>query len=152
MAADWAIAHVPPRSTVVIESLELGLRGQPWHFLFPVGSAGCVDALTVLKGGVDYSKVQSLRQNSPIVDIGNVDPKKLGTCRADFAMLSYFDAYSKERAAFPREFSNYEGLMDGGRTVAIFRPVPGSIGGPTVRIVALAQHGGIEPKKAAGNH
>jgi 4-amino-4-deoxy-L-arabinose transferase-like glycosyltransferase len=138
-AARWAIDHIPPGSTVVLEHLELSLRSQPWSFRFPVGEAGCIDGLKALGAGVHLEKVQRMRGSSPIVDIGNVDPRRLGSCRADYAILTYYDLYRAESGHFPNELHNYETLLAGGRTVALFEPRLGRAGGPLVRIVALSQ-------------
>jgi hypothetical protein len=140
LAASWAAAHIPAGSTVVLENLELRLRDQPWRFRFPFGKAGCIDGLRALTSGVSYSKLQDARSGSPIVDLGNVAPDRLDSCRANFAILTYFDLYTTESAQFSAEIGNYRRLLAGGRTVALFRPVPGRIGGPVVRIVALAPH------------
>ena len=139
-AARWAVANIPSGSTVAIEHLELSLREQPWTFLFPIGGAGCVDGVRVLTKGVDYEQVEHLRQGSPIVDFGNVSPDRLESCRADYAILTYYDLYRAEAAAFPREIQNYDKLLAGGRTVALFEPRLGQAGGPVVRVVALRQH------------
>lgn len=139
-AAEWAAAHIPPGSRVVFEHLEIRLRHQPWHILFPIGEAGCIDALRALATGVRFEEVQRLRKGSPIIDLGNVSGERLGSCRADYAVLTYFDLYRKEAGQFPREVENYRKLLAGGRTVALFRPEPGRAGGPVVRIVALPQH------------
>jgi len=140
LAADWATAHIPDGSTVLLENLELKLRDRPWHFLFPLGNAGCVDGLKLLTAGVSYDQLQRQRNGSPIVDIGNVDPSTLRSCRADFAILTYFDSYRSESADFARQLENYHRLLQGGRTVALFRPAPGRVGGPVVRVVALKPH------------
>ena len=139
-AARWAAANIPAGSTVAIEHLELSLRHEPWRFLFPIGSAGCVDGVQLLTRGVDYEQVEELRQGSPIVDFGNVSPGKLDSCRADYAILTYYDLYRAEASAFPKELRNYEKLLAGGRTVALFEPRPGRAGGPLVRVVALRRH------------
>ena len=139
-AAAWASRHIPPGSTVVLEHLELSLRHEPWKFLYPVGQAGCIDGLKALGTGVRLQKVQQMRGGSPIVDIGNVRPDRLKSCRADYAILTYFDLYRAEAKRFPKEIINYEALLAGGRTVALFEPRPGNVGGPRVRIVALSQH------------
>jgi hypothetical protein len=136
-AAAWASANIPAGSRVVFEHLELSLRDRPWTILFPIGSAGCVDAVALLAGGVDFDEVQSLRGASPIVDLGNVAPARIETCRADFAVLAYHDLYMAESALYPAEVATYRRLLTGGRTVAVFRPEPGRSGGPVVRIVAL---------------
>lgn len=140
LAANWAAAHIPAGSSVVLENLELRLRDQPWHFRFPFGKAGCIDGLEALTSGVSYKNLQIARGGSPIVDLGNVAPDRLDSCRADFAILTYFDLYTTERSQFPAEIGNYRRLLAGGRTVALFRPVPGKAGGPVVRIVALSPH------------
>jgi hypothetical protein len=139
-AAGWARANIPHGSTVVLEHLELSLRTQPWHFLFPIGDAGCVDALKILGTGVRYEHVQKLRSGSPIVDLGNVSRARIDSCKSDYAILTYYDLYRTEQARFPREMETYRRLLAGGETVALFRPRPGVSGGPVVRIVAMGSH------------
>jgi 4-amino-4-deoxy-L-arabinose transferase-like glycosyltransferase len=139
-AALWAAAHIPPGSTVLIEHLELSLRHEPWTFLFPVSEAGCIDGLKALGGGVRYEEFEKLRVKSPIVDVGNVSPERLDSCRADYAILTYYDLYRAEAQRFPKELQTYKSLLAGGRTIALFAPRPGRAGGPFVRIVALPQH------------
>lgn len=139
-AAKWATAHIPAGSTVLLEHLELSLRHRPWKFLFPVGRAGCIDGLKALGAGVRLQRIEQLRGNSPIVDIGNVNRERLSSCRADYVILTYYDLYRAETERFPKEVINYETLLGGGRTVAIFEPREGVIGGPVVRIVALPPH------------
>ena len=136
-AARWASANIAPGSRVVFEHLELSLRDRPWTILFPIGSAGCVDGVALLRGGVDFDEVQQLRGASPIVDLGNVAPARIDTCRADYAILAYHDLYLAERGRYPAEIATYRRLLAGGRTVALFRPRPGRVGGPVVRIVAM---------------
>ncbi len=140
-AAAWASANIPPGSRVVFEHLELSLRDRPWTILFPIGSAGCVDGVALLAGGVDFDEVQSLRGSSPIIDLGNVATDRLATCRADYAVLAYHDLYAAEASRYPAEIATYRRLLAGGRTVALFRPKPGRSGGPVVRIVALPKRG-----------
>ncbi|WP_309602681.1 glycosyltransferase family 39 protein [Sphingomonas sp.] len=137
LAANWARTYIPPDSRVVFEHLELNLRDQPWTILFPIGDAGCIDGKKALSEGVSYDKVQQARGSSPIVDLGNVSPARLDTCRADYAILAYYDLYLVEAARYPAELATYRALLAGGRTVAIFRPVSGKIGGPVVHILAL---------------
>lgn len=138
-AARWAVKHIPPGSSVVIEHLELKLRDQPWKILFPLGEAGCMDAVQLLKSNVGYDKVQKMRSGSPIVDLGNVNPQRAASCRTNYAILTYYDLYKHEAKNFPREMATYEQVLAGGRTVAIFRPRTGHSGGPIVRIVAMQQ-------------
>lgn len=138
-AARWAAANVPAGSAVVFEHLEIALRHQPWTFLFPIGEAGCIDGLKALESGVSFEKVQRLRKGSPIIDLGNVSLVRLDSCRGDYAVLTYYDLYLAEAGQFPREVEIYRRLLAGGRTVALFRPVPGRAGGPVVRVVALSQ-------------
>ena len=138
-AADWAVANIAPGNTVVLEHLELKLRKRPWKFLFPIGQAGCLDGLKLLQTEVRYEEVQELRKGSPIVDLGNVSPLRLDSCKADYAILTYYDLYRAEADRYPAEVRNYDTLLAGGRTVALFRPHAGKTGGPVVRIVAFAQ-------------
>ncbi len=139
LAAQWASEHIPPGSTVVLENLELRLRDRPWHFRFPFGRAGCIDGLQALTKGVGYKQLQTARGGSPIVDIGNVSPAALDSCRGDFAILTYYDLYLAEASHFPNQVRNYQRLLRDGRTVALFRPLPGEVGGPVVRVVSFPQ-------------
>ncbi len=136
-AAQWAVAHIPPGSRVLFEHLELSIRDRPWTILFPIGDAGCIDGKRALRDGVNYDQVQKARGASPIVDLGHVSLQRLETCRADYAILAIYDLYLAESARYPNELATYRALLDGGRTVALFRPVPGKAGGPVVRILAL---------------
>lgn len=136
-AARWAADHIPRGSRVVFEHLELKLRDQPWQILFPIGDAGCIDGKRALSGGISYAQVQQLRNGSPIVDLGNVSRQRIESCRADYAVLAYYDLYRAEGARYPAELATYRTLLANGRTVALFRPAPGRAGGPVVRVVAL---------------
>jgi hypothetical protein len=69
-----------------------------------------------------------------------VSPERLDSCRADYAILTYYDLYRAEAQRFPKELQTYKSLLAGGRTIALFAPRPGRAGGPFVRIVALPQH------------
>ena len=136
-ASAWAIAHIPPGSTVLVEHLALNLRPQPWQILFPIGAAGCVDGRNALKGGVKLDRIQKARQGSPIVDLGNLPAEKVSSCRGDYAILTYYDLYVAEGKLYPAPLRRYGELIGTGRTVALFRPVPGRVGGPVTRIVSL---------------
>lgn len=136
-AARWARSHIPAGSTVLIEHLEFSLRDQPWTFLFPLGTAGCVDGEKLLQNDVRFEDVEQIRSGAPIVDIGNVPASRRESCRADFAILTYYDLYRAEASRYPAELATYRALLTGGKTVAFFAPQPGRSGGPKVRIVAL---------------
>lgn len=136
MAAEWALRHIPAGSTVAVEHLELRLRHQNWKILFPFGEVGCIDGVAILRGGIRYDDINRERNGAPIVDLGNIPRGKLNSCKADFSILSYYDLYRAEAASFPSQFSTYQSLLDGGKTVAVFRPEPGRVGGPVIRIVA----------------
>jgi hypothetical protein len=59
------------------------------------------------------------------------------SCKADYAILTYFDLYATEREAYPKQFQRYQQILAGGKTVALFKPVAGNAGGPVVRVVAV---------------
>ncbi len=109
----------------------------PWSFRFPLGSVGCIDARAALSGKIRYSEVEKKRSGSPIVDLGHVDPARLASCRADFAVISHYDRYAAERETFGPEMRRYDALLVGGRERAVLRPVPRESSGPVVRIVEL---------------
>lgn len=135
IAAAWARSHIPPGSTVLIEHFAFDLLGQPWHFLFPMGDAGCVDAGAMLHGRIRYAMIERARRGRSNVDYGTVSPQKRATCRADFALLTQADRYRAERAQFPIEYAAYQSLEHRGRVVAVIRPLPDQSGGPVVTII-----------------
>ena len=136
-AARWIVANAARGSTIIIEYPELKLRDEPFRFLFPVGSRGCVDARALLSSNVRYDDIQQARGGSPVVDLGAVPPEARSSCNADYAVLTYYDLYLKEAERFPHEVAAYRQVLGAGRTVALFKPEPGHVGGPTVRIVAI---------------
>lgn len=136
-AARWIVANAKPGSTIIIEYPELKLRGQPFRFLFPVGTRGCQDARSLLTSNVRYDDIQQARGGSPVVDLGGIPAEARPSCRADYAVLTYYDLYLKEAYRFSDEVAAYRAILAGGHTVALFRPRPGRVGGPIVRIVAL---------------
>lgn len=138
-AVRWAAANIPPGSSIVVEHLELSLRDKPWTVLYPLGAAGCIDGKAILSSPVKFDEVEKLRSGAPIVDLGSVEPARLASCRADFAMLVYYDLYLAERDDFPNQTKTYERLLAGAPTLALFRPQPGRAGGPVVRILAIPQ-------------
>lgn len=135
IATTWLRAHVPPGSTVLVEHAAFDLVERPWKLLFPVGSAGCVDVRHALSTRIRYSRVERLRSGRPIVDIGNVEPSKLATCRARFAVFSHYTRYLHDRGASGPPLARYRELMRDGAVRAIIRPVPGRSGGPEIVIV-----------------
>ena len=140
-AAAWAVQNFRAGSTVVLEHLQLGLRDQPWTFLFPLGASGCLDGKKLLSAKVKYDDVQSKREGAKIVDLGNIRADRLPTCRADYAILSYYDLYLAERSRYPQQLATYRALLGDGRTLALFRPKKGRVGGPVIRIVAIQPTG-----------
>ncbi|MDE1914927.1 MAG: glycosyltransferase family 39 protein [Sphingomonadales bacterium] len=138
-ASRWAMAHLAPNAHVLIEHFAFDLLPQPWHLLFPLGQAGCIDARAILKGRVDYATIESDRAGQANVDYGTMAPARAGDCRPDVAILTQYDRYKAERNEFPTEYQAYVRLLSQGRIVASFTPEPGESGGPVVRIVQFAQ-------------
>lgn len=135
LASAWARAHIAPGSTVVVEHAAFDLMRQPWRLMFPIGDGGCVDVRRVLGGAVRYSKIGAMRRSSAAVDLGSVDPAKLGTCKADWIIAANYGRYLDEAPRYAREIAQYQRLFAGGRVRATFRPVPGAVGGPVVYVV-----------------
>jgi 4-amino-4-deoxy-L-arabinose transferase-like glycosyltransferase len=138
-ATGWAAAHIPAGSTVMVEQFAFDLLPNPWHLLFPLGDAGCMDVRATLAGQVKYDAISAARGSRAIVDYGTMTPAKRDTCRADYAILTQYDRYRAERSAFPTEYAAYQSLIDEGTVVATFAPVAGQSGGPIVRIVRFAK-------------
>lgn len=139
LASDWARAHIPPGSTILIEHFAFDLLPQPWDFMFPLGDVGCVDVRDYLAGKVQLSKVQSSRGARANIDFGTVAPDKRDTCRTDYAILTQGDRYAAERQAFPAEDAAYRAFIAQGELAATFSPEPGKVGGPIVRIVRFTR-------------
>ncbi len=136
MASAWARAHIPPGKTLLLEIFAFDLLDRPWHFLMPLGDQ-CVDAVATLKGDIPYAMLETLKKGRALSDLGTISPPMLATCHANFAILTDYDRYWQEAARYPRELAIYERLIADGSIVATFRPEPGKIGGPIVRIVRI---------------
>ncbi|GAA0731561.1 glycosyltransferase family 39 protein [Sphingomonas trueperi] len=141
-ASAWAVAHIPAGSTVLVEHFAFDLLPQPWHFLFPMAEAGCVDAAAKLRGKIGYGPIDQARGARANVDYGTVAPGKRDTCRADFAILTQYERYKAERSAFPEEYAAYRDYVARGHVVTRFVPRPGEIGG---RIVTIVDFHGPQP-------
>lgn len=137
LASAWARAHIPPGSSVAVEYPAFDLLPQPWRFLFPVGDLGCVDVRAALGGKFRYSSVQKQQGARTVIDLANIAPDRVATCRADWLLIDNWDRYRAEAASYGPELDIYRRMTAGGVEVATFRPVPDKVGGPTVRIVRL---------------
>lgn len=140
ISAQWARSHIPAGSTVMIEHFAFDLVNQPWHFLFPLGDMGCVDAIAYLHGKVGYGTIDQARGLRTNVDYGTMAAARRASCRADFAILTQYDRYLAERSAFPVQYAAYRDLVSKGRVMARFVPRPGVSGGPVVTIVRFTRH------------
>ncbi len=142
LASRWALAHVAPGSTVLIEHFAFDILPQPWHFLFPLGELGCVDVRAMLGGKIQLSTIRSGRGPHGAranLDYGTLAPSRRDSCRVDYAILTQADRYAAERGAFPEEDAAYRQLLARGTLVASFAPESGRIAGPVVRIVRFAR-------------
>jgi 4-amino-4-deoxy-L-arabinose transferase-like glycosyltransferase len=138
-ATRWLMAHAPSGSRVMIEQFSFDLVGKGYALMFPVGDAGCLSVENGLSGQISMTRVERLHDGRANIDYGTLAPDKVSTCDADFAIVSQYDRYAAERSRFPRETAQYEALLARGATLAVFRPTPGRVGGPVVRVVAFGQ-------------
>lgn len=143
-AAAWARAHIPRSDRIVLEHLAFDMLGDGWSFLFPGGDVGCIDGNKVLAGQVRYADVERWRNGRSILDLGTIDPARIAACWGDYAIISHLDRYQREPDRYRAELATYRRFLDGGTTVAMFRPAPGRSGGPEVRIVRLGPLAGPE--------
>lgn len=137
-ASAWALANIPPGSTVLIEQFAFDLQGAPWRILFPMGDAGCVDAKAMLAGKIDYATIESARGSRAIVDYGTLAPERAGSCAADYAIIAQYDRYAAESDRFRDEMRMYQTLLRKGQERIVLRPqenAPRS--GPVVRIISF---------------
>lgn len=148
LASAWLREHAPPGSRILIEHPAFDLLGEPWQLLFPMGSAGCVDVHDMLAGRISQSDVEDRRQGGAIVDVGHVDMALLGSCRADFAVVTNHLRYRADPAHYREELRRYDELLAGGRLRLTVRPVPGASSGPEVHIVEFAPAKPSGPSRA----
>ena len=139
LATAWARTHVPPDSSVTIEYLGFDILSQPWRILFPAGDKGCVDVRRNLAGHIEISTIDGWRGARPVVDLGNIAPARLTSCRADYLIIANWDRYRSEAGTYSSELATYSALTSGGEQVALVKPVPGRIGGPVVQIWRLVE-------------
>ncbi|WP_300116527.1 glycosyltransferase family 39 protein [Sphingobium sp.] len=135
LAAHWARKHIPAGSVILVEHFAFDLLPQPWHFLFPIGDAGCIDARALLQGKTTYGPIDQARGTRANIDYGTMAASQRPRCRPDFAILTQYDRYRREANAFPAEYAAYRSLLARGRVVASFDPQPGLSGGRNVTIV-----------------
>ncbi|WP_447725246.1 glycosyltransferase family 39 protein [Sphingomonas koreensis] len=138
-ASAWIMANAPRGSTVLVEHAAFDLLQNGWPLRFPLGSAGCVDAAALLAGRIPYSRVETLRAGSAVVDIGHLDRKQMAGCVARFAVFTHDQVYRAEPARYQAQLDIYRAISAGGRLRAVIRPEPGSRGGPVVHIFELAR-------------
>lgn len=138
-ATSWLVQNAPTGSKILIEQFSWDLASHPYKVYFPLGDAGCVDALAMLRGKVGYRTIEILRKARSNVDIGTLPVTALARCKVDYAVLAQADRYFAEQKRFPAEAENYRKLISQGETVAVFRPISGVSGGPVVRIIHIKE-------------
>jgi hypothetical protein len=138
LASAWARTNIPPGSGILVEHAAIDLIPGPWRLLFPLGTAGCIDARAALAGRIRYGEAETRRSGSPLVDLGSVALSRLPGCRARFAILSHYDRYRDDRRRFPSEWLRYAELTRGSRLRHVIAPVAGLRGGPTIYIFEIA--------------
>ena len=148
-ASRWLVAHAKPGKTVLVEHFGFDLLHAPYRFRWPVGDAGCIDPLALIRDKASYQSIEKMRGSRSNVDFGTVAADKLDSCRADYAILTQYDRYRAEKQRFPSEYANYQRLIDNGETLAVFRPERGVSGGWVVRVLRLTPAGGAAQSPAA---
>lgn len=124
-----------PGDSVLIEHFGFDLLPTSLRLLWPVPVSGCVDPRPILSGQVSLQQTEYLRGGNSNVDIGSVPMDKLGTCRADYVILTHFDRYALERQRFPEQVRHYHALIRGYDEVAVFKPVTSGQGTRIVRVL-----------------
>ena len=134
MASGWILAHAPPGSSVLVEDAAFDLVHAPYDLRFPLGAAGCLPAAQLLGGHISSGRVEHDRAGSPSVDFGHVAKAQLTSCRTQYAVFSHLALYQQEPEHFGSEIAQYEDWLAHADIVAVFRPVPGQSGGPTIYV------------------
>lgn len=138
IASAWILAHAPPDAAILVEDAAIDLLQHDRKLLFPLGSAGCLDAEGLLTGRIRYAQVEEARGKAPVVDLGHVAQARLQSCRAPYAVLTHYDRYLADPDIFAEELARYRAIMRGAKTVMAIRPVPGRTSGPVVHVLELA--------------
>lgn len=137
LATAWARQNIPSGSRILIEHDAFDMVGQGWPLLFPMGNSGCVDVVALIHGRASYAVIDLAREGRSNVDYGTLAASRRADCHVDFAILTQYDRYRKERDLFPTEYAAYRALLATGSIVASFGPLKGEVGGPVVTIVDL---------------
>ena len=137
-ATDWIRANAPRGSTIMVEHAALDLLQDGWQVRFPLGAAGCVDAAALLAGRISYASIETQRVGRAVVDLGHVEPSRLESCRADYAIFTHEAVYRAD-PRFPAQLDAYRRIAAGGHLRAVIHPRSGSRGGPVVHILELAK-------------
>lgn len=141
LATRWTMQHAMPGATIMVEHAALDLLTGRWKVIFPLGSAGCMDAQSALSGKTTFTQIEERRKSSPIVDLGHIRPETIATCRADFYILANYRRYEAEQAVYGEEFGRYRQLIGHARLLEEIAPVPGQTGGPHILIFGAASTG-----------
>ena len=149
-ASAWAVAHIPPGSTIFVEHFAFDFYDKPYRMLFPMGTAGCLDARGVLRGQISIGGVSAIRGGQAVIDWGTLSPAARAACPLDYAILSQMDRYAAERQFFPQEYAAYRDLLSRSRVIATFSPDPGHSAGPRVVIAQVLRRQGTS-QVAIGN-
>lgn len=136
-ASRWIIAHTPRGTPVAVEHIAFDLFNAGYPVRFPMGHAGCLDAMALLTGHMTLAGVGTMRGDVAVADFGTVDPAKRVSCNASYVVLSHYDRYVADGQRFRRELAAYEIIRRQGTEVASFLPLPGEVGGPVVRVIRL---------------
>lgn len=137
IASAWVQRNVPAGSTILVEHAAFDLLQGPWRLVFPLGSQGCVDARAILGGAMTPKQIEKHRSRAIVLDVGHVSAAKLGSCRADFAVLSGFDRYRDSQSQFPAGYASYLRLLAKSRPLNVIAPERGKRGGPRMTIFAM---------------
>jgi 4-amino-4-deoxy-L-arabinose transferase-like glycosyltransferase len=138
LATNWARANLPPGASLMVEHFAFDLIDSDFPIVFPIGTAGCLDARGVLRGQINYKEVDSLRGGQSNLDYAAVPEDKQASCRTDFAILTEYARYAAERDKFPVGDARYRALLARGRVIARFPFIAGKVGGrPEVIVVDL---------------
>lgn len=149
LATQLVLQQAKSGDTVLIEHFGFDLMVSGLRILWPVATAGCLDARTLLGGQISLQETEGLRRGSSNVDIGSVPLDMAGTCRADYVVLSHYDRYLAEKQRFPEQFARYQALLKDYEQIAIFTPPIKRQSTRTVRVLRLKAERGQPSKDSA---
>ena len=136
-AVAFMLENVPAGSRITVEMLAFPLLNGDWSIRYPFGPVGCVDGRALLAGKVNYDDAAGAQKGKQKLVLGTINPARIASCWADYAIIHDADRWLNEAASYPQEAAVYRAFINGGTIIGEFRPIPGVSAGPRTLVIKL---------------